>query len=122
MYYTKGIFICQYGFEVVRAVHRDIAGYMLQRSPVTAQCRTSGIVGPLSAALHLKEKKNLLAHTHIYTHGSDRGHKNAGRARLRVVRLARHRCFMADSFVCSAVGIIFPSKLRYTWNNGEIKT
>lgn len=31
-------------------------------------------------------------------------------------------CFMADSFVCSAVGIIFPSKLRYTGNNGEIKT
>lgn len=54
--------------------------------------------------------------------GSGRGHKNAGRARLRVARPARHRCFMADSFVCSAVGIIFPSKLRYTGNNGEIKT
>lgn len=91
---------------------------MLQRSPVTAQCRTSGIVGPLLAALYLKEKKT--AHTHA--HESRCGHKNAGRARLRAVRLARHRCFIADSFVCSAVGIIFPSKLRYTWNNGEIKT
>lgn len=38
------------------------------------------------------------------------------------VHSARRPCFMGDSFVCSAVGIIFPSKLRYTWNNGEIKT
>lgn len=33
--------------------------------------------------------------------GSDRGHKNAGRARLRVGWVTRHGCFMADSFVCS---------------------
>lgn len=33
--------------------------------------------------------------------GSDRGHKNAGRARLRVGWVTRHGCFTADSFVRS---------------------
>lgn len=45
-------------------------------------------------------------------------HKNAGRAQA----LSAVECFMVDSFACFVVGIIFPPKLRYTWNNGEIKT
>lgn len=74
--------------------------------------------GPALTLFLFRERKKKTS-----VRGSGRGHKNAGRARLRTaVHSARHRCFMGDSFVCSAVGIIFPSKLRYTWNNGEIKT